>query len=694
MRKLLLLNFLLISIFAAAQEKIPTCKTDEMQKQLLENNKEYKALYEQTKAYLKEQHINNYKTVVTGSGTEYHVPVVVHVMHTGGAVGTTYNPSDVAIANFITHLNDGFSNNNDVPTVAGTYNSVAMPIKFYLAQRDELNSCSATTGINRIDMTGNATYMADGVGTPGVTDLSIKSIVHWNDLEYYNIYLVYKIDGENTANASGTYTLGYAYYPVLGGFKQDGMIVLTDRVTLTENTFIHEMGHGFDLAHPFEGGDASNCPPVTAGGCTVDNDEVCDTDPIRLNFTCNPSGSNPCGGLWSSSTTQFNYMAYNGCTDRFTAGQGVRINDALNFVRTGYKNTAGVDAPPSSLPANITAPTFGATHLNNNNNMGPTYVSLNAIEYTSKGYTSDGGGYKHYVDHTCNQATTLIKNTNYPITVKTVSNAQNVVVYIDYNNDGTFGTSAPELVFSSQVSSNINYSHIGSFTVPTTGVVMNTPLRMRVMADFISSTMSPTMVLNYGQAEDYTITILGAPLPVTWRNFSVQLIENNFVDIKWSTDMELNNDYFEVEHSRDGYNFSAIEKVEGNENKYTPSFYSFIDKSANVGNNYYRIKQTDKDGKTSFTKTEIVTIAEPKFTATIFPNPVNNDMNLTFDLLEKSYLEYSIIDLNGRVMLSNKLVANKGANTISINTQSIATGLYILKLKTNQGSLVKRIVKE
>ena len=48
MRKLLLLNFLLISIFAAAQEKIPTCKTDEMQKQLLENNKEYKALYEQT----------------------------------------------------------------------------------------------------------------------------------------------------------------------------------------------------------------------------------------------------------------------------------------------------------------------------------------------------------------------------------------------------------------------------------------------------------------------------------------------------------------------------------------------------------------------------------------------------------------------------------------------------------------------
>lgn len=411
-----------------SQTTHPYCASDEMHSKLMNENPNFKEQYEATHAYLKQHHINNYKTVVTGTGTEYHVPVVVHVIHTGGLVGSIYNPSDASIISFINHINDGFANLNDEPAVSGTYNSVNIPIRFYLAQRDELSSCSATTGINRFNNAGNATYVASGVGSPGISDASLKSLIHWNDLDYYNIYIVNKIDGVDGNCAPCTYTAGYAQYPVLGGSKTDGMVVLATQVSVTSTVFIHEMGHGFDLKHPFEGGGSGVCP--ANGNCVTDNDEVCDTDPIQLDFACNPSGNNPCTGTnWNLSTTQFNYMSYFGCTDRFTAGQAIRVNDAIGLVRTGYKNSAGLDAPPSSLPISITAPTYNSANAGNTFGMGPIYVKLNAIEYTSSSYTFEGAGSVFYVDHTCNQSTTLIKGTSYPITVKTQINAQKVRVY-------------------------------------------------------------------------------------------------------------------------------------------------------------------------------------------------------------------------------------------------------------------------
>ena len=131
------------------------------------------------------------------SGTEYHVPVVVHVIHTGGAVGSAYNPSVATINALITQINNGFANTFNDPNTAGNFNSVDIPIRFYLAQRTE--NCTATTGINRIDFSSNSTYTADGVQrsstSPGVPDATIKALAHWNDLDYYNIYIVNKING-------------------------------------------------------------------------------------------------------------------------------------------------------------------------------------------------------------------------------------------------------------------------------------------------------------------------------------------------------------------------------------------------------------------------------------------------------------------------------------------------------------------
>ena len=88
-----------------------------------------------------------------------------------------------------------------------------------------------------------------------------------------------------------------------------------------------------------------------------------------------------------------------------------------------------------------------------------------------------------------------------------------------------FGNTASELVLSSTGSGSPQV-HTASVTPPlfTAGTVYNTPLRMRVIADFGSNpAINPIGQLNYGQAEDFTVTVIGAPLPVLWRSISAKL---------------------------------------------------------------------------------------------------------------------------------------------------------------------------
>src|SRR5690606_5389969 len=129
----------------------------------------------------------------------YTIPVVVHVMHTGGAVGTAYNPSDADIFGAIDYLNSVFE---------GTYPGMEPPIeggdivnlelKFVLAKRTP--ACGYTNGINRVNASGIPGYEANGVNranTNGITDLQIKNYSRWSPADYYNIWLVNKIDGKD-----------------------------------------------------------------------------------------------------------------------------------------------------------------------------------------------------------------------------------------------------------------------------------------------------------------------------------------------------------------------------------------------------------------------------------------------------------------------------------------------------------------
>jgi len=122
----------------------------------------------------------------------YFIPVVVHVIHTGGGIGTAYNPSVATINSTIAYMNAVYDG-----TWAGTTGVGDLQIKFVLASKDPSNV--ATNGIDRVDGTPlGAAYGTSGVklnGAVGIAELTVKNLTRWDPFRYYNVWLVNRIDG-------------------------------------------------------------------------------------------------------------------------------------------------------------------------------------------------------------------------------------------------------------------------------------------------------------------------------------------------------------------------------------------------------------------------------------------------------------------------------------------------------------------
>ncbi len=209
----------------------------------------------------------------------YTIPVVVHIIHTGAAVGTTYNPTDAQIQSAINYLNQVYEG-----TLPGIEGVGEIQINFALATRDE--NCNPTTGITRTDGSGIANYTALGVNannTTGVDETTIKNLVRWDPYRYYNIWVVNRIDSKD--GTSGSFIGGFAYFPGAPP-TLDGTILLATQMQTGRKTLPHEIGHAFSLYHPFEGSSGATCP--TNADCANEGDEICDTDPITLpaGFVC------------------------------------------------------------------------------------------------------------------------------------------------------------------------------------------------------------------------------------------------------------------------------------------------------------------------------------------------------------------------------------------------------------------------
>ena len=80
-----------------------------------------------------------------------------------------------------------------------------------------------------------------------------------------------------------------------------------------------------------------------------------------------------------------------------------------------------------------------------------------------------------------------------------------------------------------------------------------------------------------------------------------------------------------------------------------------------------------------------------EFALKIYPNPTQNDLNLTFEGKSQEYFELTVYDLSGRIM-SNQTVESNVINTISI--KQLNAGMYFLRLSSGEKQMIQKIVKE
>ncbi len=230
---------------------------------------------------------------------------------------------------------------------------------------------------------------------------------------------------------------------------------------------------------------------------------------------------------------------------------------------------------------------------------------------------------------------------------------------------GTFGTSGSAGVGSFNLSMVLG-------TVPS-----STTVRFRIYAyGSAGATNAGTLRITN------TLSLNGtAPLPITLISFKANITESQQTVLKWATASEKDNDYFEVERSKNAIDFESIGKIKGRGTVELRNDYTFMDESPLKGINYYRLKQVDFDGQFSYTRIESV-IKDGDGTISLFPNPTANILKINFEDTEQIE-NTTIYNLMGRIVKT--ISGNKGQYEIS----DLPQGKYILQIGLSDGRIIR-----
>ncbi len=184
------------------------------------------------------------------------------------------------------------------------------------------------------------------------------------------------------------------------------------------------------------------------------------------------------------------------------------------------------------------------------------------------------------------------------------------------------------------------------------------------------------------------------PVPLTFLSFKGNLTNERTTGLQWITTNEVNTKSFIVERSADGVNFSGIATVDA-KNVAGQNVYDLIDKKPNVGYNYYRLQQVDKDGKTTYSSIIMVNL-KPLGTnsITVYPNPVKNVLNLKISTTETAKAQLNITDMFGKIIKAEMISLLNGSQIKQINAAALAAGEYYVIVKVGEERIVQKFVKQ
>ena len=628
-----------------------------------------------------------------GVFASYEIPVVVHILHKGLAVGTTANIAAAQVKAQLDALNDCMAGiapgNSKLPTVFANVDANDIPIHFCLATKGPDGKTLAEAGIDRINFTSKnwkdpASY-SDANAIMSYFDQTVKPASIWDPKKYFNIWV-----GDFFDPAKGG-LLGYATFPVgtgLSGLTSNLETASTSGVVMGTRVFgckakyangyyasesyiygittAHEVGHYLGLRHI--GGDSqcgndfcNDTPPQKGGNQNGQNGQNwgCPTHPFQ---------ANGCSGNSSGEMFQ-NYMDYttDACRSLFTEDQEDRMMTSM--ANGTYRKAFGTHGLCSQGPAAV----FNADKTTICAGATVAFSDKSTSTPTSWKWTFTGGTPSTSTQQ--NPVVTYSTAGTYDVKL-VVTNAQgsDSVTQAKYITVST-APAGPTVTGNKRCGPGVvNLSANGSGTLEwydaqTAGNKVNTGT---TYAPNLSSTTTYYVAIIGGSCPSQRTPVTGTINPFPAK--PTITVAGNGVDLTSSTA----NSY------QWGLNGNPIAGA-------TSKNYTIKEKGT------YTVTITDANGCSTISDPYVATgisSLENEAEFEIFPNP--NNGTFTFDLtaIEKNNYQIQVKNVLGQTLYNENLNNFKGKYTKQFDLSVYGKGVYTLTLIDATGQLVKKIIVE
>lgn len=690
------------------------CGTDRIiQKQIQENP--------ETQQHLHESIIRT-RTINSDRVAPYEIPVVFHIIHDNG-VG---NIGMDQIEDALRILNEDYNRTN--PDAANTRNNANAPfapeagdgeITFKLAKRDPNGNC--TNGVLRVNAP-SLTYNADDA----CKSTSNGGSSAWPRDRYMNIWVVNSIDSDGEG-----ITLGYAYLPYSPNGNNYGILIRNDAcgtigtATSDGRTLTHEMGHSLGLLHTFQGGwGGDGCH---TSNCQDNGDYCCDTPPVpEATWSCNQSQNN-CTSVPFNDTYGFdafdqieNYMSYDACQNMFS-------RDQIGIIHGNLDGNIGFLEDLVS-PSNISASGINEAD------------QMCKADFILSDYTICAGNELEIFDdsyHAPNSWTWTIsgtENTDWSYSNGTDENTQDPVVL--FNTPGTYSIT---LLASDGVNDDTELKSQVLTVLPNPGTSLP---YSEGFEDYANITSSPFFVVNEDGDATWAITTSAASSgskSVRISNFGAgademdelisETIDLSNVDPDTNVTFSFKYAYKKRSASNDewlkfwisldcGKSWALRKNIHGSAlssetlgSAYTPSSASeWTEVEVTNINNFfynsnfrYRFTFENDNGNNIYIDDINLVVGDNVANVNevnsivgniaLFPNPTSDQLNINIDIEQSADYSIELLDLAGRQIQS---VFNgdlsQGSYQFNIKKGSLQSGTYLIRISTEQGSIIERVV--
>jgi len=177
-------------------------------------------------------------------------------------------------------------------------------------------------------------------------------------------------------------------------------------------------------------------------------------------------------------------------------------------------------------------------------------------------------------------------------------------------------------------------------------------------------------------------------LPVVLSNFEAIVVNGKKVSLAWTTQQEINSNYFSIERSADGTNWKEMIIIRAAGNSSLPINYSATDDLPLKGANLYRLRMIDLDGTFSFSAVKMIIVNEASIIS-VYPNPASGVINITTGNIPATNWNVRLLSLSGQELIKKEI--NKGITTATISSVGMPNGLYLIVINDGVNSETSKI---